>query len=99
MKQTEDKIREKVIKIITDLTGGVYNKDSIININFQKDDVLLIPKGKIIDSWTVSVKSLFDNRDFLILSDETGEPLYYQNFNYIITEIIKNTDGIYQYKK
>ncbi|WP_426476931.1 hypothetical protein ACP3T3_16650 [Chryseobacterium sp. CBSDS_008] len=99
MKQTEDKIREKAIKIITDLTEGAYGKDNIININFQKDDELLIPKGKIIDSWTVSVKSLFDNRDFLILSDETGEPIYYQNFNYITTEIIKNNDGIYQYKK
>ena len=99
MKQTEDKIREKAIKTITDLTEGTYGKDNIININFQKDDELLIPKGKIIDSWTVSVKSLFDNRDFLILSDETGEPIYYQNFNYITTEIIKNNDGIYQYKK
>lgn len=95
MKNTEDKIREKSIKILNDLTEGAYNKDSIININFREKEKLSFPNEDIIDTWVISIKSLFDNRDFLFISDETGEPIYYHNFNLIKTEIVKNKDGIY----
>ena len=30
-----------------------------------------------------------------LYSDETGEPVYYQNFNYIIREIRKDANGKY----
>lgn len=99
MKHTKEQIHEKAIKVISDLTDGGYKKENIKNIRFKKEDELLIPKGKIIDTWTISIKSIFNNIDFLIISDETGEPLYYFNFNYIKTKIIKNADGIYKYQK
>jgi len=99
MKHIEKQILEKAIKIVKDLTDGVFGEDNIINVNFHEQNKLLFPNEKIIDVWVISVKSLFDNTDFLILSDETGEPVYYHNFNLIKTEIIKNTDGIYRYKK
>ncbi|MBB4806952.1 hypothetical protein HNP38_002248 [Chryseobacterium defluvii] len=99
MKNTENIIKEKTIKILNDLTEGVYNEDNIVNINFHEKNKLTFPTEKIIDVWVISIKSLFDNRDFLIISDETGEPIYYHNFNYIKSEIIKNSDEAYQYKK
>jgi len=46
--------------------------------------------------WRVSVKAVFDNVDFLIISDETGEPLYYQNFNTYIFDIEKDEKGCFR---
>jgi hypothetical protein len=43
----------------------------------------------------VAVKAPFDNIDFLTISDKTGEPLYYQNFNMIVYEIGKDEKGNY----
>lgn len=43
----------------------------------------------------VSVKAIFDNLDFLTISDETGELLYYQNFTTKILEIAKDENGKY----
>ena len=93
MKHTENEIRVIALKIWKDIDGQFYRD------NFHKNDELNFPIKKTIDTWAISINSLFDNRDFLIISDDTGEPIYYQNFNYITTEIIKKDDGIYDYKE
>lgn len=98
MKHTEEEIKTIALKILKDIDGKYYRENCIAKITFHKDDEIDISEKKIIDTWTISINSLFDNRDFLIISDETGEPIYYQNFNYITSEIIKKEDGTYDYK-
>ena len=95
MKHTEEQILKKARQILKDLDGEYY-KDSCINkISFNKEKEVSRPERKVIAAWTVSVKAIFDNLDFLTISDETGEPLYYQNFNYSIVEIKKDENGKY----
>lgn len=97
MKHTEKEILEIVKKVLKDLEGEYYKEANIENVFFDKDDKLIRGEniGKPHYTWTIAIKSLFDNTDFLTISDETGEPLYYQNFNMIIAEIKKNEDGKY----
>lgn len=98
MKHTEAKILEKAKIVIKDLHGDHYSDSCINSIFFNKEKEVSRPVRKIIAAWTISIKSLFDNTDFLTISDETGEPLYYQNFNYRITEIIKDNNNKYCWK-
>ena len=100
MKQTEKQILEKAIKIVKDLDGS-HNVRKVNHATFVEKKKLAkgIDKDKEHPCWIVYIESLFGNEDHLIISDETAEPLYYQNFNLITMEIIKNNDGIYQYKK
>ncbi|WP_296146400.1 hypothetical protein [uncultured Flavobacterium sp.] len=99
MKNTEKQILEKTKKVLKDLKGDYYNEKDIVKVMFHEDDEVARPKGTILNSWVISIDAIFDNRDFLIISDETGEPLYYQNFNMIIAEIEKNSEGKYVIKK
>lgn len=95
MKHTEQQIIEISQKVLKDIDGKYYRESCISKVTFHKDDELDFPTKKTIDTWVISIDSLFDNRDFLIISDETGEPLYYQNFNYITREIGKDSEGNY----
>lgn len=95
MKYNENQILEIAKKILQDLNGEYYNEKDLVKITFKKNDMVARPSGAILDTWTVSIDALFNNRDFLTISDETGEPLYYQNFNTTIAEIEKNSDGKY----
>jgi hypothetical protein len=95
---TEEQILEKVKIILKDLKGEYYSDSCINNIYFNPEKQVSRPERKSIPAWTVSVKSIFNNTDFLTISDETGQPLYYQNFNYRIIEIAKDNDGQY-YRK
>ena len=99
MKNTETQIFEKAKIILQDLNPNYFNENDILKITFSEKDKVARPIGKIIDIWLVSIRSLFDNVDFLTISDETGEPLYYQNFNIAIAEIEKNAQGRYVTKK
>ena len=100
MKHTKEQIKTIALKIMKDIDGQFYRENYINSIMFDEQDKIArgVDKGKTKPTWTIFIKSLFDNEDHLIISDETGEPLYYQNFNYIITEIIKKDDGSYDYK-
>jgi len=97
MKHTEQEILEKSKKVIKDLREKYYSDDNIGKLFFDENHILLkgVKKGTNIPIWNISIKSLFDNEDDLYISDETGEPLYYQNFNLKIHEIGKNSDGKY----
>lgn len=96
MKHTEQQILEKSKKILKDLHGQYYKGENIENAWFNEKDEVARPLGKIMPAWTVSVNEpIFDTSEFLIISDETGEPLYYQNANMIIHEIQKDNQGNY----
>lgn len=100
MKQTEKQIIEKARTIIKDLDGNkrvrkVKHVAFVENKKLSRGD----ERGKEHPCWIAYIESLFGNEDHLVISDRTAEPLYYQNFNLIISEVIKNSEGIYQYKK
>lgn len=96
MKHTEQQILEKSKKILQDLHGQYYKEENIENAWFNEKDEVARPLGKIMSAWTVSVNEpILDTSELLIISDETGEPLYYQNANMIIHEIKKDEDGNY----
>lgn len=97
MNYTEEQIIEKTKQIIKDLLDEFYSDELIRKILFKENDTPLIGKykGQKHPTWTVSVEALFDNVDFLHISDETGEPLYYQNFNTIVFNIDKTPEGKY----
>lgn len=97
MKHTEQEILEIAKKVLEDFRKGRYKEDDIENIYFNPKKELHRgeKKGKPHPIWTIAIKAPFDNIDFLAISDETGEPLYYQNFNMIVYEIGKDGEGNY----
>lgn len=97
MKYEEQQIVELAKKVLKDIDDKYYRENCIEKVFFIEKELILkgIKKGKTSPCWGVAIKSLFDNTDFLTISDETGEPLYYQNFNCIIREIGKDDDGRY----
>ncbi|MGG6229634.1 hypothetical protein [Tenacibaculum sp. SDUM215027] len=97
MKHTEEQIIKKAKKIIQDFRGEYYFEDCTDGALFKEKYKIGfgISEGEIIPCWTVFVKAIFDNIDLLFISDETGEPLYYHNFNMILFEIEKNKEGKY----
>ncbi len=97
MKNTEAKILEKAKQVMADLDGKYYSESTIGKPFFREKEE--VADGQYADTWTVSVESLFDNLDFLTISDETGEPIYYQNFNMIISDIVKSAQGKYILKR
>jgi len=97
MKHTEHEILETAKKVLRDFRKDRYKEDDIEKVFFDEKDELMRGKnkGKTHPTWTASILAPFDNIDFLTISDETGEPLYYQNFNMIVYEIGKNAEGNY----
>ncbi len=99
MKYSKEQILEKSKKIMKDLQGDNFDFYQIETIFFTEKDELARPKGKIIPAWTVAFDlQVFDTTDFLIISDETGEPLYIQS-KHLVMEIMKDADGKYVEKK
>ena len=101
MKHTEKEVLEITKKVLQGYRKERYKESDIEKIFFDKEDEIMRGenKGKKHPTWTAAIKSLFDNTDFLTISDETGEPLYYQNFNMIVYEIGKDNDGNYYRKE
>lgn len=97
MIHTEEQIIEKAKQVMTDLLDKYYSDEWIDGVLFDEEDTLFSGenKGDKHPIWTVSINSFFDNLDFLYVSDETGEPLYYQNFNTFVFDIEKNPEGKY----
>ncbi|MDH7913765.1 hypothetical protein [Winogradskyella sp. SYSU M77433] len=97
MNYTEEQIIEKAKQIMKDLRQEFYSEECINGIFFTKEKRLLFGenKDKFDAVWSVGISSFFDNVDFLHISDETGEPLYYQNFNTFVFDIGKDTKERY----
>ena len=101
MKHTENEILEIAKKVLQGFRKNRYKEGDIENSFFDVKEELARGKnrGKLVPCWTVVIKAPFDNTDFLTISDESGEPLYYQNFNMIIYEIGKDSEGNYYRKE
>jgi hypothetical protein len=97
MKFTKKQILEIAKKILKDFRKERYKEEMIEDVFFDEKDELIRGENRGIEHpcWTVSIQAPFDNVDFLTISDETGEPLYYQNFNMIVYEIEKDKEGNY----
>ena len=97
MKHTEEEIINKAKQIMKDLDEEFYLEDCTDGLIFEKDNEILAGKmeGKTIPCWTVFIKAIFDNSDHLFISDETGEPVLYNNFNMILFDIEKDEKGKY----
>lgn len=97
MNYTKEQILDKSETVLKDLKGKYYIKGCVDGAVFNESDELLGKNtGKIANTWSVAVKSLAYNRDFLIISDETGEPIYYMNFNTLVSDIDKDEKGYFR---
>jgi hypothetical protein len=79
MIHTKEEIKIILDTLYKDLESS-YNEDDI-NIYFKEERELARGdnKGDKIKAWVVSIEDrFFDTVDFLTISDETGEPLYFQ---------------------
>ncbi|NHN25543.1 hypothetical protein FIA58_007625 [Flavobacterium jejuense] len=98
MKHTKEQIIEKAKNIMKDLDGKFYFEDCIIDAFFSKDKVSNYSKyaGKKHSSWIIGIKAIADNEDLLFISDETGEPIYYMNFNTKVFDIENDQKGYFR---
>lgn len=95
MNYTKEQILDKSKKIFSDLLGDFFNEKNIENILFDKEDEVLRPKKSIIPTWTIAINEpVFESTNFLIISDETGEPLYIQS-SHKVEELTKDSNGKY----
>lgn len=97
MKYTEQQIKDKADQIMKDLDGKFYFNDCVNKAVFEENEIIFAGKlkGTKHSIWSISIKAVFDHLDFLIISDETGEPLYFMNFNTLTFDIEKDKDGKY----
>jgi len=100
MKHTENQILEIAKQVLKDLGPLTNNTNKIRTMRFNSEKELArgAAIGKLHPCWTIFIDTLFDNTDVLTISDESGEPLYYQNFNMATIEIRKDANGIYTSK-
>ena len=98
MKYTEEQITAKAKEVIKDFRGKYYSEECIDGVVFRENKDINF--GKLKDqkhsTWIIGVKSLADNEDLLFISDETGEPLYYQNFNTFVFDVEKDERGYFR---
>ncbi len=94
MINTENQIREKAKVIMADILGKYYSEEKIENAFFTSNDQSVSLENPM-DTWTVAIRSVFNNTDFLVFADETAEPIFYQNFNTIVSAVKKNAKGKY----
>ena len=97
MKHAESEILAKAEKILSDLHGEYFNLKNIESAIYREKNEVARPRGEVLSTWTISIKeSVFGSPDFLTISDETGEPLYYQN-SHKVTKIEREPTGKYIY--
>ena len=99
MKHTEEQMLEKAKQVLKDLQKTSYREDNLKKVKFSKSKEVARPEGKKIDSWTAVIdEPVFDRLLFLVISDETGEPLYFQS-PHRVSEILKDEKGNYYRKE
>ncbi len=102
MKHKKEQIIAKSKLVMKDLEDKYYTENCVdTNIKYLGKEFIKYGKfkGKEISLWLIAINSLFENHDFLHISDETGEPIYYQNFNTYIFDVEKDKEGKYIMKE
>ncbi|KIX20560.1 hypothetical protein SY27_11650 [Flavobacterium sp. 316] len=100
MKHTEKQILEITKKTLKEIFKDLYKESDIEQVVYNGNKELIRGEntGKNHPCWVAIIKSLFDSVDFLVISDETGEPLYIQG-KYTTSEIEKDQEGNYYRKE
>lgn len=96
MFHSKEQIIAKAKLVMADHLGKHYTENCVDeDIKYIGNEIIEYGKfkGKEISIWLVAINSLFGNHKFLHMSDETGEPVYYQNFNTYIFDVEKDKDG------
>ncbi len=98
MKNTEEQILAKAKKVMKDLKGKFFYEDCVKDAFFDKNTI--VKYGKLKDKkhsiWIIGINAFADNEDLLYISDETGEPIYYMNFNTMVFDIEKDEKGYFR---
>lgn len=95
MKYTENEMLEKAKKILNDLNPQYFKDEYLKKVVFAKDDDVARPIGKVIPTWTAVIEEpITDSYEFLVISDDTGEPLYIQS-KHLVVEIKKDENDVY----
>lgn len=95
MKHTEEQMLIKAKKILKDLNPQYFKDDHLLGVSYKESDEISRPRGKIMNTWVAVIEEpVFKSSEFLIISDETGEPLYIQG-KHSIYEISKDDKGNY----
>ena len=103
MIHTEKQIKEIAFKAMNDIEFDYDKEIGILYIGFDKSKDIRrgIFSGKSIPTWLVSFefgKPYFTPESvFLTISDETGDPLYFQHSTAVI-ELEKDVNGKYHKK-
>ena len=96
MNYTQEQMLIKAKKVLQDLQKQYFKEENLLGVSFREKDEVSRPRGKIMDTWVAVIdEPIFEASEFLTISDETGEPLYYQNANMRIHEIKKDDNGNY----
>ncbi|MFT5892069.1 MAG: hypothetical protein ACI9Y7_002178 [Dokdonia sp.] len=96
MIQSEENIKEILNKLYVDLNREILD-ENIEKIWFEEKDKIIRGdrRGELLPNWIVAIDfPLFETTDFLTISDETGDPLYFQT-KHGVYEIFKREDGVY----
>lgn len=96
MIHTEEQINVIIDKLYNDL-DPINPKWTIGKIWFQEKykPIRGESKGEERPVWKVAIEDeIFNTTDFLTISDETGDPLYFQT-KHGVYEIFKHEDGTY----
>ncbi|MCY0969677.1 hypothetical protein [Chryseobacterium wangxinyae] len=98
MKHTKEQIIARAKEIMKDLDGKYYFEECVDGAFYDENHKIISGKneGKSYSMWVIRIIALMDNSDFLTISDETGEPLYYQNFNTFVFDIEKDEKGYFR---
>ncbi|MFT5892070.1 MAG: hypothetical protein ACI9Y7_002179 [Dokdonia sp.] len=100
MNHTKEQIRQILDKLYSDLKSSFNEEDISIYFKEERELARGENKGAKIAAWIVSIEdtSFFNTIDFLTISDETGEPLYFQT-KHKVYEIFKHEDDTYYVEK
>lgn len=95
MKHTEAEILAKGKIVLKDIQGEYYNEKYIEGVRFNPETPVRIPERVVMPLWTVFVREpLFDSSVFLMISDDTAEPLCIRS-KYSTVALTKNAEGVY----
>jgi len=95
MKHTEAEILAKGKIVLKDIQGEYYNEKYIEGIRFHQEAPISLPDERVVPVWIIYVREpLFDSSVFLMISDDTAEPLCIRS-KYSTVTLTKNTEGVY----
>src|SRR5690606_10574481 len=95
MNLTENDALRIADTVLNDFKNSPFDGRILKHCRYYENDELARPRGSRANVWVAVIDNpLFDDTQFIVISDETGEPLYIQT-KHTVNEIVKNGDGKY----